>query len=71
MATYAALDVSQAKTAICVVDREGVVLNEGVRPTCPDAIKDWLEKNASDLERLGMETGPCVDAPSDASIFFG
>lgn len=58
MAIYAALDVSQAKTAICVVDGDGAVLKEGVTATCPDAITAWLGTNAADLKRLGMETGP-------------
>lgn len=58
MTDYAALDVSQAKTAICVVDGGGAVVKEGVTATCPDAIRDWLIENGGDLTRLGMETGP-------------
>jgi hypothetical protein len=55
---FAALDVSQEQTAICIVDAPGVVLAEGKVSTCPDAILAWLERQKLTLEKLGMETGP-------------
>ena len=58
MGVFAALDVSQEETAICLVGAEGEVLAETKVPTSPDAIADWLAKRAADVERLGMETGP-------------
>lgn len=58
MSVFAALDVSQDETAICVVDQDGIILAEAKVPTCPDAIVDWLTKRAEGLERVGMETGP-------------
>lgn len=58
MGVFAALDVSQEDTAICVVDQEGGILAEAKVPTCPDAIVDWLAGRSDDLERVGMETGP-------------
>ena len=42
MGVFAALDVSQEETAICMVDQEGAILAEAKVPTCPDAIADWL-----------------------------
>ena len=42
MSVFAALDVSQDETAICVVDQDGIILAEAKVPTCPDAIADWL-----------------------------
>ena len=58
MGVFAALDVSQDETAICVVDQDGTILAETKVPTCPDAIADWLSSGSNDLERVGMETGP-------------
>lgn len=58
MGVFAALDVSQEETAICVVGQDGGLLAEAKVPTCPDAIADWLCDRADGLERVGMETGP-------------
>lgn len=58
MGVYAALDVSQEETAICVVGQDEALLAEAKVPTCPDAIADWLADRADGLERVGMETGP-------------
>lgn len=58
MGVYAALDVSQEETAICVVDADGMILGEAKVPTCPDAIDRWLRDRFDDVERVGMETGP-------------
>lgn len=58
MGVYAALDVSQEETAICMVGQDGALLAEAKVPTCPDAIADWLADRADGLERVGMETGP-------------
>jgi transposase len=56
--TYAALDVSQEATAICVVDEAGRVTAEKKVTTCPEVISTWLGKHAPGLVRVGMETGP-------------
>ena len=58
MSVFAALDVSQDETAICVVDQDGRILVEAKVPTCPDAIADWLTERSEGPERVGMETGP-------------
>jgi len=58
MSVFAALDVSQEETAICVVDRDGGLVAEAKVPTCPDAIVRWFAERAEGLERVGMETGP-------------
>ena len=58
MGIFAALDVSQDETAVCVVSQDGTILAETKVTTCPDAIADWLSTWSDDLERVGMETGP-------------
>lgn len=58
MPSYAALDVSQETTAICVVDEAGRILAEKKVATCPDAITSYLTQKAPDLVRVGLETGP-------------
>lgn len=58
MAVFAALDVSQEQTAICLMSQDGAILAEAKVPTCPDAIADWFKERSDDLERVGMETGP-------------
>lgn len=58
MGVYAALDVSQELTAICVIDDGGALLAEGKVATCPDAIATWLGRWTGVLEKVGMETGP-------------
>jgi transposase len=58
MPHYAALDVSQETTCVCLVDETGRVIGETKLPTCPDAIAAWLGKRAVDLTRVGLETGP-------------
>ncbi|WP_240722525.1 transposase [Poseidonocella sp. HB161398] len=58
MSAFAALDVPQEQTAICVVNVSGRVLAEAKVATCPDAIAGWLAAQTADVERIGMETGP-------------
>lgn len=49
MNVFAALDVSQDLTAICVVDGAGTVLAEAKVRTCPDAISAWLAGQPGDM----------------------
>lgn len=58
MGMFAALDVSQDQTAICLVSEDGAILAEAKVPTCPDAIAGWLKERSDCLDRVGMETGP-------------
>ena len=58
MTSYAALDVSQETTAICVVDENGRIVAEKTVATCPDTIATWLLKHTNKLARVGLETGP-------------
>jgi len=52
---FAGLDVSKAKTNICIVDAEGFVVVEAVAPTDPAAIADVLRRAERPIKRIGLE----------------
>jgi transposase len=58
MPLYAALDVALEKTALCIIDRDGVVVLEINVPSDPAALADRLAPFRVDLARLGLEAGP-------------
>jgi transposase len=58
MSTFAALDVSQEATAICVVDDAGHIIAEKKVSTCPEALSSFLRQYTPGLDRVGLETGP-------------
>lgn len=53
---YVGLDVAQAETAICICDRDGNILREGMVATEPDAINDYLQRSAVTFTLIGIET---------------
>ncbi len=57
MKQYVELDVSQKKTAVCVVDQDGKMLFEGKAPSNPGALAHIIRKRAPNAERIGFETG--------------
>jgi transposase len=58
MEYYVGLDVSLKQTSICVVDRTGSVVREGVVDSDPEAISVYVRSKAPDAVRIGLETGP-------------
>lgn len=58
MEHYIGLDVSLKQTAICIVDRTGKIVREGVVLSDPEAIAAFIKAHASHVERIGLETGP-------------
>ena len=58
MEVYAALDVSDKTTHICVVDSEGTIAWRGVCATDPQALATVLKKRYPDVVRVVLETGP-------------
>ena len=58
MVHYVGPDVSLKSTAICVVDQAGKVVCEGVVISDPEAIAEFIKSHASNVERIGLETGP-------------
>ena len=57
MASYAGLDVSEAKTHIYVLDEHGQVRKSAAVTTAPQTIVNWLERHAPDLRTTVLETG--------------
>src|SRR5215831_15336350 len=57
MEQYAGLDVSLKMTAICIVDRTGKILREGMVASDPDAIATFVRLHAPHVVRIGLETG--------------
>ena len=58
MKIFAALDVSDKSTHVCVVDGEGVIVWRGVCTTDPAVLAATLDRHAPELERVVLETGP-------------
>ena len=54
---YAALDVSDKTTHICVVDTEGAIVWRGVCASDPEALATVLRKRCPDVVRVVLETG--------------
>jgi transposase len=60
MTTFAGLDVSQAKTSVCIVDERGLVTWRGTCATSPTAIAQTLATRGTSLARIGLESGPLM-----------
>ncbi len=58
MNSYVGLDVSLKSTSVCVVDAQGAVMIEGTVPSEPDVIAAFIDANAPDVQRVGLESGP-------------
>ena len=58
MEHFVGLDVSLKLTAICVVDRAGSVIREGMVDSTPETIAEFVTSNAPSVVRIGLEAGP-------------
>jgi transposase len=57
MEHYVGLDVSLKLTAICIVDRTGKIVREGVVESDPELIAAFVNSHAPHVARVGLETG--------------
>ena len=58
MGVFIGLDVSLAKTAVCVVDRDGRVLWQGKVPSEPEPLVKRLAEWAGVIDLAGIEACP-------------
>jgi transposase len=58
MEQFVGLDVSQAETALCVVDAPGMIVWQGKCASTPEAISATLSRRAPHAARIALETGP-------------
>jgi transposase len=57
MTYFVGLDVSKQTTSICIMDRDGKVVREGVVETSPKAIVGFLRGERRRYVRVGLEAG--------------
>ncbi|MBD9650198.1 transposase [Ensifer sp. ENS09] len=59
MAYFIGLDVSQRRTAICILDDDGAMIAEGTALTSPSDIYQWIAKRIDIVlvRRAGLEAG--------------
>ena len=58
MKHYAGLDISMKTTVICIVDKNGKIINEGEVESTPESIAKFLLKTKLSFEVVGLESGP-------------
>ena len=58
MGVFIGLDVSLNETAVCVVDRDGVVLRQGKVPSEPGPLVTRLAEWSSVIDLAGIEACP-------------
>ena len=51
---YAGLDVSLNKTAVCIVDCDGEIIQEAMVDTEPESIDAYLQAAGLTYEKVGM-----------------
>lgn len=57
MQQYVGVDVSLEETSICIMDRDGRILQSGVVASEPEAIAAYVNRHAPAADRLVLETG--------------
>ena len=67
MKLHVGLDVSQRKTAICVINDKGKIIAEGNALTLPSDIHNWLSTKVSDLSSI---QGVCLEAGAMSSFLY-
>jgi transposase len=58
MEYYCGIDVSLEQSSVCVVDGEGLIVQEATVASDPDALIAWLFDLDLPFSRLGLEAGP-------------
>lgn len=58
MRLFVGLDVSLAKTAICVISEHGKILKETQVTSEPEALVRWAREQEGTVAAIGLEAGP-------------
>lgn len=58
MKLFIGLDVSSAKTAVCVVSEHGQIVKEAETESEPEALARWLDELDGSIAAIGLEAGP-------------
>ena len=58
MRLFIGLDVSLAKTAICVISEHGQIVKEAQAASEPEALVDWVGELDGSIAAIGLEAGP-------------
>jgi len=58
MKLFVGLDVSRAKTAICVISEHGKIIKEAEAASEPEALARWLGDLVGNIAAIGLEAGP-------------
>lgn len=58
MRLFVGLDVSLAKTAICVVSEHGKIVNEAQVASEPEVLVRWAREQEGTIAAIGLEAGP-------------
>lgn len=58
MRLFVGLDVSLAKTAICVVSEHGKIVNEAQVASEPEVLVRWAREQEGNIAAIGLEAGP-------------
>lgn len=58
MKVFVGLDVSLAKTAICMVSEHGKIVKEAQVASEPEALASWIGEQNGSIAAIGLEAGP-------------
>jgi transposase len=58
MKPFVGLDVSLAKTAVCVVSEHGQIVKEAETESEPEVLAHWLDELDGNIAAIGLEAGP-------------
>jgi len=61
MRCFAGLDVSLHSTAVCIIDRKGNVVREGICASDPDALAAFLKASGFSFSRVGVEASSMAE----------